>query len=225
MCCRFDFSQAESISKPLQAAAAGKAHAHHVPFAAHGVAKGVQATGRIEFHFVAMNEHDARGADRRAQRALADDAVADRPCGAISCPADHDAVGAQAEFVGRRSRELAGHLFRFVAFGEEARVEFELGKQRLRPVALGDIQEQHAAGIAHVGGEIAGEPPPHVVLRQQHLRGLREIARLMIAEPENLRSGETGERRIGHELNQIASPTDALLHFGTFGGRALIVPQ
>ena len=108
---------------------------------------------------------------------------------------------------------------------QQVEVEFELRQQRLRPVALGDVQQQHAAGVAHFGGEFAGQPPAHFVLRQQHLAELVEILRLVIAQPENLRRGEAGQRRIGDHLDQLRAPAGALFDLLALGGRALIVPQ
>ena len=70
----------------------------------HGVAKRVQPAGRIDLHRVAVDEHDAGGADRRRERAAADDAVADRAGRAVAGPADDHAIGRQAELLGRFRR-------------------------------------------------------------------------------------------------------------------------
>ena len=48
--------------------------------------------------------------------------------------------------------------------------------RRLRPGALGDIEQKHAAGVAHFGGEFAGQPAADVVFGQQDFRRAIEIA-------------------------------------------------
>ena len=97
----------------------------------HGMAERVQPAGRIDLDLVAMDEHDARGADRRGERPRADDAVADGSGGAIARPADDEAIGRQAQLGGGDRRELAGHFFRFVTAAEQILVQLELRQQRL----------------------------------------------------------------------------------------------
>ena len=85
---------------------------------------------------VAVDEHDAGGADRRRQHAAADDAVAHGAGRAIAGPADHHAIGRQAQRLGRFGGELAGDFFRFVTRGQQTRIELQLAEQLLRPAAI-----------------------------------------------------------------------------------------
>jgi len=45
-------------------------------------------------------------------------------------------------------------------------VQIELAQQILRPGPLGNVQQQHPAGIAHIGGEFTREPPPDFIFGQ-----------------------------------------------------------
>ena len=83
--------------------------------------------------------------------------------------------GGEAEQLGGVGGERAGDFFRLVARGQQAGVEFQLVEQRLRPAAIDHVQQQRAAGVAHFGGELAGEPAADFVLGQQHLHGAGEV--------------------------------------------------
>jgi hypothetical protein len=213
------------LAEPLQAAAAGKTDAHHVPLAVHGMAEGVQPPLWIDFDRVAVDEHDARGADRGRQAAAADDAVAHGPRRAIAGAADHQAIGGQAQQFGGLAGERAGWLLGFVAIGQQRAIELELFQQLRRPVALGHVQQQHAAGVADVGGHLAGHAAADVIFGEQDFPGLVEVPGLVIAEPENFGSGETGQGRIGDHADQFGPPAGAALQLVALGRRSLIVPQ
>ncbi len=76
------------------------------------------------------------------------------------------------------ARQPAGDFFRLVACGQQADVELQFFQQLCRPAAVHNVEQQHAAGVADLGGEFAGEPAANFVLRQQHLDGFGEILRL-----------------------------------------------
>ncbi len=65
--CRGRVGLAQFVAEPLQRAAGAEIHAHDVPAAVDGVAEGMHAAQRIDFHFVAVDEHHAGGADRGAR--------------------------------------------------------------------------------------------------------------------------------------------------------------
>ena len=217
---------AQRVAEPLQRAAGGERDAHHVPLAVHRVAERVQPALGIDLRRVAVDEHDAGRADRRREHALAHDAIADRAGRTVARAADDHAIGREAEQLRRFRRQLAGDFFRFVAAwrtGSASSSSFD--EQLFRPAAMHDIEQQHAAGVADFGGEFAGQPAADFILRQQHLHRLGEILRLVVAQPEDFRRGEAGERRIGDHLDELLPPAGPLLDFFTLGGRPLVVPQ
>ena len=91
----------------------------------------MQATERINLHFVAVDEHDSAGADGSRKRPAADHPCAHAVSRAVPCPADDEAIGGQSEFLGGCRRELAGHIFRFVTLAEEVDVQLESAEQFL----------------------------------------------------------------------------------------------
>ena len=94
-----------------------------MPLAVDRVAERVQPAQGIDLDFVAVDEHHARRADRRRQHAATDDAVAHGAGRAVAGSADDDALGRQAEQLGRLGRKLAGHLFGFVKIAQQAAVK------------------------------------------------------------------------------------------------------
>ena len=162
---------AELVAEPLQRAAAGQADAHHVPLAVDGVAERVQPAARVDLRLVAVHEHDA--ARCRSRWRATPRLTMPLP---TALAAQSPAPPTTTQSVERPSclrhgwRQLAGDFFRFIAVGEQVDVELQLAEQLLRPVALGHVEQQHAAGVADFGGELAGQPAADVVLGQQHFR-------------------------------------------------------
>ena len=155
-----------------------------------------------------------------------DDAVANRPRRAVACTADDHAIGRQPQRFGRVRGQLAGHVFRFVDRSpSRSASSSNFESSGFRPLALHHVEQQHAAGVAHLGGELASESAANLVFRQQHLGEAVKVLRFMIAEPKNFRRGETGQGRIGDHADQLCAPAGPLFDFVALGGRPLIVPQ
>jgi hypothetical protein len=59
-----------------------------------------------------------------------------------------------------------------------------------------DVEEQRAGGVRHVDRPLAAQPQPHVVLRQQDVGDPLVDVGLVLAQPQQLRRGEPGERAV-----------------------------
>jgi hypothetical protein len=143
----------------------------------------------------------------------------------VARTANHQAISGEPQLAGDTAGEPAGHLARFEYGCQEARFELELVEQFVRPTAIFDVQQQHPAGVAHLGGKFASQPPANVVLGEQHFGQPLEVLRFVVAEPQNLGGGETGEGRIGDHFNEFGAATGAVVNFVALGGGALVVPQ
>ena len=113
------------------------------------------------------------------------------------------------EGLGRSRRKRAGHLFRLITARQQIRIERELAQQGLRPAAIDHVQQQRAAGVAHFGGELAGQPAANIIFGKQHLHGALKVFRLVVAQPEDFWRREAGERGIGHQLDELAAAAGA----------------
>ena len=85
----------------------------------HSVAEGVQPAERIDLDFVGVHEHHAAGADRSGKRAARDNSGPHGICGAVTGSANHHTVGRKAKLPGDCWHQLASHLLRLIAGGEE----------------------------------------------------------------------------------------------------------
>ena len=74
---------------------------------------------------------------------------------------------------------------------------------------MGNVQQQHAAGVAHFGGELASQAAADFVFRQQHLPGLLKMSRLVVPQPEDFRRGKAGQGGVSDQLDQIRPAADA----------------
>ena len=158
---------------------------------------------------------------------LADDAVADRPGRAIARPADHDAVGRQAQQLRPpRASACRSRLPTRSTRPSRSTSSSSADEQLLRPSPPGHVQQQHAAGVAHVGGVLAGQAAADFVLRQQAPCASRlEVPRLVVPQPEDFRGGEAGQRRVGDHLDQLRPAAGAAFDLVALGGGPLIVPE
>jgi hypothetical protein len=108
---------------------------------------------------------------------------------------------------------------------EQRLVDVEEAEQLVGPFAVDDVEQQHAAGVAHLGRVLAGHAEADVILRKQHVLRLRVNLRLLLPHPEDLGRGEAGQRRVGDELDQRLAPPGLRFDLSTLGGRPLVVPQ
>src|SRR5207244_9837948 len=72
------------VAPPPQGASSRERHPHYVVSARKRMAEGMQATQRVDHRLVAVGEDDSARADRRADGAGADDAIADRAGGVVT---------------------------------------------------------------------------------------------------------------------------------------------
>ena len=71
-----------------------------------------------------------------------------------------------------------------------------------------DVEQQRARGVGHVDRPLAGQPQPHVVLGQHHVRDARVDVGLVRAQPQQLGRGEAGQRAVAGQLDEARrSPT------------------
>ena len=92
------------------------------------------------------------------------------------------------------------------------------------PAPLRDVEQQRARGVGDVDRALAGQLQPHVVLGQHHVRDARVVVRLVLAQPQQLRRGEAGQRAVAGQLDEPVE-ADALLDLRALGGGALVVPE
>lgn len=139
-------------------------------------------------------------------------------------PHDGDTL-LQAEQLRRTFRELAADFFGFVDLGQETAADVEFLQQRLRPDPVPDVQQQRPRGVADLGRILARHAEPDIVLGEQNLRRFVVVLRLVLAQPEDFGGSETGQRRIGYELDQLLASAGLLLDLGALGGGPLVVPE
>ncbi len=143
----------------------------------------------------------------------------------LIAPAGHDR-GPDREPGGRGARadETAGDRRSFVGRGQARRVDPHLREQLRRPAPAGHVEEQGPRGVRHVGRALSGEPPPDVVLGQQHRTHPRPLRRLLVAHPQQFRQGEPGEGGIADQLDQARRP-DLVGEPPALGAGPLVAPD
>ena len=128
-------------------------------------------------------QHPAR-ADGARDETLADHADAD--CGGrVVAATGRDRQAAwKAEVVGHRITYDGGDLRPFIDSRQPFARYLERVQDLVRPAARPHVQQQRAGRIRGVGGPLAAELQPDVVLRQQDARHARMRVRFLSPQPQ-----------------------------------------
>ena len=108
--------------------------------------------------------------------------------------------------------------------GSQRRVDPERVDDLGRPVARGEVEQDRAGAVGLVERVLAGQAEPDVVLRQQDVGDPRPDVRLVVADPDELRRGEPGQRVVAGDRDQPLRP-DRRADRVALGGGPLVVPQ
>ena len=206
--------------EPLERARRGQHHPHRLPHPGHGVAEGVDAALRLVRVSRERREHDAGRPEHDRHRPGRVDPEPERRCGLVA-GAGGDGNPLRHGLTRSRRPSLVGRLEdgREPVAGKLQRVEHVVA-----PAASRDVEEQRPGRVGGVDRPLAGEPEPHVVLRQHDPGDPPVRVRLVAPEPEELGRREARERPVPCQLDEPL-PADPLLDLGAFGGRPLVVPE
>ena len=87
-----------------------------------------------------------------------------------------------------------------------------------------DVQQQHTAGVGIVAAVHAGETVVDIVLGKHDLRDAREVLRLMLAHPQQLRRREARKGDVRRERRELFLADDVVEIFHLLAG-APVVPE
>jgi hypothetical protein len=188
------------------------------------VAERVDPARGIDGGGIGVREQHAAGADRARHQPLPGDAGTDRG-GRVVSPARGDRDPRwQAEVLSNIRRKRPGGLGALEHVRQPPGRDAERVEDLAGPRPPRQIQEQGPRGVGGVGREPARQPVADVVLRQQHALDPRERVRLLVAEPQDLRRLEPGERGVAGDLDQPAL-ADGFRDGLALPRGALVVPQ
>ena len=212
------------IAEPAQAAGRRQHDRHHVPSSRHGMAEGMDPPARVEERPIGAGEDDPRRPQRERGGAGRHRTDPD-PIGRLVTAAGHDRRARPQPGLGRRCIGHApGHLRPFEGARQPGRRDAQRLQHDRGPVARRQVEQQRAGRIGLVDRMLAGQLEANVVLGQQHMGDPRPHLRLVLADPEQLRRREAGQRVVAGDLDQPLRP-DRLADRVAFRGRALVVPQ
>ena len=189
-------ARGERVPEPAQRPGGREHHAHRVPGSRDRVAEHVQPRLGLGLVGRQRREHDPGGAEDDRERARPVDADAERAGRLVA------GAGGDRSPVRGPTRDLRRLERRGQPFGRD----LERVEDLAAPAPLGDVEQERPGGIRDVGRVLAGQPQPHVVLREEHVADPRVGVRLVLAQPEQLRRGEAGERAVARQADQ---PLDA----------------
>ena len=188
------------------------------------MAERVKPSSRIDPGRVAARKDDSACADRRADDALAHDAVADRCRSVVAGPGGDLESGRQSGRSRGRITDSSGNIGTFEDGRQPASRNLERIEDLIRPCAPAKVQQQSAGSVRHVGGVFAGEPEADVVLGQEDAAHFGVGLGLVLAKPQDLRRLKTRDRGIACDGDQSLG-ADLLGDGLALGRRPLIAPQ
>ncbi len=192
----------EGVFEVAEAEAGAVGHAHDVPDAGCGVAKGVEAALGVKGGGCSGGENHAGGADGGGDRAGSEDAHADGASALIACASGDGGTCGESCGRGAGVGDAGADLWAF----EEG---WEPGERDTRglgdfggPAAMDNVEEQGSGGLLHVHGVGAGHAVADVVLGTENVGDFGKDFVLVIADPEEFGEGEVGQGGVGGELDE-----------------------
>ena len=187
---------ADDAAQPAQRAGGGQHHAHRCQ--APGTAwqnAWTRACGSAAVRGQ-RGEDDARGPERHRQRPGPVDADAE-PAGRLVARARRRPAMPPPS-CDRRPRATRARV------GSHARSSSSASSTSSLQRRARDVEQQRARRVGDVDRALAGQPQPHVVLGQHHVRDARVGVGLVRAQPQQLRRGEAGQRAVAGQLRRAA---------------------
>ena len=157
--------------EPPERPGGGEHHAHRMPGARHRMAEHVGPAQRIRAVAGKRREDDAGGPEHDGRQARLVHADPDCAGRLVTGAADLGRLAHRRQPLGR---------------------DLERREHLLAPPAAGDVEQERPGRVRGVRRQLAEEPEPDVVLRQQHVGDPLVDLRLVAPEPEQLRCGEPG---------------------------------
>ena len=93
------------------------------------------------------------------------------------------------------------------------------------PLALADVEQGRAAGIAILHHFLTGEPEIEIVVGQEHGGQVGVILRLVLLEPKNFRGGVAGQHGVAQGADDLLEAAELLVHFLALGHGGGVAPQ
>ncbi len=196
-------------------------HGHLVPHLRQAVAEGVHGAARVGPERIGRDEYHAGSAQRQQGVALAHHADADRASGIVAAAGRHG-HGVHAPESGNLATQPAGDFRTLMQDRHMLDPEPAGREDLLAPATPPHVEPERARTVGDVGRAVAGHSQPHVVLGQQDRARRGEQRRLVTANPEELRRGETGHREVAGDRMQIRHGG---LELAALGEAAAIVPE
>jgi hypothetical protein len=173
-----------------------------VPQAGRGVAEGVQAAARVHGGAVGGGEDDPTGANGGGDGAGSHDAHADGAGTLIARTRGYRGSGSETGGACTGVADAGADLGAFEeawkpAHGNAGGVGYFRG-----PAAVGDVEQQSAAGLLHVDRELTGQAITDVVLGAEDVGDAGEDFGLVGADPKQFDEREVGQRRVAGELDE-----------------------
>ncbi len=215
----------QRLPEPGEGAAGIHRDPHAMPAAGRVVAEDLQPAARIGRAGVERTSRDPGRADDGLGDARIDEAAAGRLDHRVTAAADHRQAARQPKPVGQIVAQPAGHLVRFVSARHHRCRDLDALEQGLAPLPPGHVEEPGAGGLGDLGGMLAGEQQPNVVLGVQEALEPRVALGLLVAQPDDLAAGIADQHRVVGHAQETVEPTRPLGDPGTLPGVALVVPQ
>ncbi len=145
-------------------------------------------------------------------------------CGLVAATRHHGSTrteaGERSSFIGND----AGHVGALERRWQPLHRDVQNTGHFCRPIASGEVEEDRARAPGTIAGVRVGEPESNVVLWQQDVGHTSKHVRFVVAHPQDLGSGESGQGVVARDGDELLL-TDTFPNLVTLRLCSLIVPQ
>ncbi len=214
----------ERVAIPPKASAGAEHAAHEMAGIPDGMAERVHRPGWVGRGTLAGREDHAGGAEIDGHGTRVVDATCKTRRRLIAGTGDHRCACSQAGQCGGLRGDLARDLPALEDLGKPGRVDTKAIEDFTGPMPAGDVEQRGSGGVRGIRRVPARQFQSDGVLGQQDVLDAGVDVRLVPAYPEQLRRGETCQRRFPGDLDEPPF-AEALVHECALFDGSLIIPE
>jgi hypothetical protein len=195
-----------------------------MPSTRRSMTKGVNAAARVKKRAIGWCKHDSGLADRDADRTGPHDSERKGVRSLITCACHDRSPFSEPRFCGAVTGDFSGDSAGLEHLRKRTLIQSCRRKHGLRPPPAYDVEHQGARSVRNVRDNLAGQPEPHVVFRQEYVPHATPRFRFVLPHPEQLRKSEGRHGCVAGKSNQTVS-AESIIQSPALLAASLVAPD
>ena len=154
----------------------------------------------INGNITGMSKYNTAGADGRKCFSVLNNTGS--YCGIVSGTSDYNCRSGKSCLFRDFRKNGTGYLRGLINLCKEALINIKLLQNLVRPLTFWHVQKLHTGSVRYLCCKLTGQDVTDIIFREEDVLTLCIIFRLMVADPEDLRSSKTGQGWVCSDFDQ-----------------------